>query len=226
MRTCSITGIPFYHSQQAILIPVLIRKEYSDSHVSNGNVIPLPISVEVEIAEDVYIRDQHRANIMMSMISNIIGYDISWQAFECLRGKDKEVYFQEKEYVIDFFACHKNVYDSIIQDFKIKPHFSDREVGFDGFKESFKMFVEKNGYKNPLTETTSSFKSYLGAIRSNYAIPENFKEDQLDYFSEIQFINRFLSLIGKRWEASGIAAYEEDSVLALDIYKKSISYHN
>lgn len=226
MYTCSITGIPFYKSQNAILIPVLIKKQYCDFNGPNENVIPFPIAVEAEISEDIYIQDLKRENIMLNMISNIIGYDISWEDFEMLRGEEKEVCFEDKDYIIGFFACHKNVYDSIMQDFKIKPHFSDREVGFDDFKEAFKLFIEKNDPRKNFKSTTSSFKSSLGAIRSNYAIPDNFEEDQLDYFAEIKFITLFLSMIGKRWEISGIAAYEDDSVLALDIYKQSFSYHN
>lgn len=227
MRTCSITGIPFYQSVQAVVIPVLVRKTYSDCLVANENVLPFPIAVAGEFSEEFYIGDKKRGKVMMNMISSVLGYKLSWEDFENLRGDEKEVSFDGKDFIIGFFACHKNVYDSIMKDFRCNPHFnlSKEEVNFDDFNTAFKTYVEKNDFRKLLTSSTMSFKDSLGSIRGDFAIPDSFSESEISYFSEIQFIHRFLSLIGKRWELSGIAAYEEDSELALKIYKESISSH-
>ena len=90
MHVCSITGIQFYDSREAIIIPVLIKQTYSDYTkflMGNENIMPLPIAVSGSFSDDeFFIKDKVRGKVMMQMLSSIIGYKLSWSDFEGLRG--------------------------------------------------------------------------------------------------------------------------------------------
>lgn len=224
MHVCSITGIPFYDNREAIIIPVLIKQTYSDYTkflMGNENIMPLPIAVSGSFSDDeFFIKDKVRGKVMMQMLSSIIGYKLSWSDFEGLRGEEKEVDFESKKYITGFFACHKSVYESIMRDFKCRPYFSNKEVNFN----EFSIDLEKDlcELKNKFPESKMSVRDSMGAKWSGYIVPEDFKEDYIKYFAEIQFIQKFLSSIGHQWTLSGLAPYKEDAELALKIFKDNL----
>lgn len=224
MNVCSITGIPFYDSRDAIIIPVLIKQTYSDYTkylISNENIMPLPIAVAAQCSnEEVFIKDKTREKIMMQMLSSIMGEKLSWSKFYGLRGEEKEVEFENKKYITGFFACHKSVYDSIMEEFKCSPRFSEKEVGFKEFSIDFEKHILE--LKKLFPESKMSLRDSMGAKWSGYIIPEDFKEEHIKYFAEIQFIQRFLSSIGHQWTLSGLAPYKEDAELGLKILKENL----
>jgi hypothetical protein len=135
-------------------------------------------------------------------------------------GEEKEVDFENKKYITGFFASHKSVYESIMRDFKCRPYFSNKEVNFN----EFRIDLEKDlcELKNKFPESKMSVRDSMGAKWSGYIVPEDFKEDYIKYFAEIQFIQRFLSSIGHQWTLSGLAPYKEDAELALKIFKDNL----
>lgn len=227
MKNCSITSLPFYDSPNAVVIPILIRKDYIDPCCANDNVYPFPIAVSGEFGgEGFYIKDHIRGAIMMEMISSVMGFPISWTDFEMLRSRDKVVIFDEKEYIIDYFACHQHVFDSIMNDMTLCTSFNKKnafeKVSFDQYKDYFKDAVKNDGvHKLALTiKPTPIFKNTLPSIVvSSYTIPDNMKEEHMDYLAEIRFINSFLNMTGKEWTKSGIVPYQEDCEDAFTVLK-------
>jgi len=221
MYTCSITGIPFQAKQKAVLIPVLINKNYTDANVSNANVRPFPASVKGYFNEEnFYIDESDKENekFIMNMISEIIGTKIIFENFLNLRGIEKEVQYNEKDYVISFFACHEQVFNSIITEFKIFSYSHKKRVNFNTYSQNF-----INDVINELkffSKLNVPYQTKLGSHRTGYVFANNFEEKHLANLAEVKFINSFLSDIGKKWEPSGVCSYNHE--LALQIYSKSI----
>ena len=222
MYTCSITGMPFDQNTKAVLIPVLISKDFTDTNISNRNIRPFPVSVHGYFSEELFIIDkkyEEHKNFMMNMISSVLGKNIKFEDFQQLRGNDKEVVYDDKDYIINFFACHQNIYNSIISEFKTPGFISKNKIDFKNYCQEFvyQIINETSNFPKLINEP---YKTKLGSNRTGFIIPDNFEEVHLSYFAEIKFINTFLSTIGKKWEPSGICSY--NSNLAFDIYKNSI----
>lgn len=103
MYTCSITCLPLNQNPYAVLIPILVRKEYKDSSVANVNVRPFPISVCGMFDEETFhvdLKDKERENFMMNMISNVLGRHVTWKEFQNLRGSEKNVEYDGNDYVL------------------------------------------------------------------------------------------------------------------------------
>jgi len=224
MFTCSITGMPFYQNPKAVLIPILISKKYTDTSVSNVNVRPFPVSVRGVFQEDLFYidpQDKNREDFMLSMISELIGRHVTWSDFLNLRGSEKEVEYDDKDYVLSFFACHQNVYDSIVSDFKARSSFSNMKLNFNDFSDRFVEYIHSETKGLPTFED-EPYRTKLGTNRSGSIVPNVFNESDLPYLAEVKFINTFLSMIGKKWESCGICAESSDSSNPFDIYKNSI----
>lgn len=223
MYTCSITGMPFNNDSKAVVIPVLIRKNFTDSVSANTNIRPFPISVRGSFQEDIFYIDQQeseREKFMMDMISSVIGWKITWSQFQQLRGNQKEVEYDDKDYVFGFFACHQNVYNSIITDFKTQCSFSKQKLNFHHYQQGFLDYIADET-KHLSKLVNEPYRTKLGSNRTGFVIPNNFNEVDLNYLGEVKFINSFLSEIGKKWEVVSICSYNSD--LAFSIYKNSLS---
>jgi hypothetical protein len=222
MYTCSITGMPFNQNPKAVVIPVLIRKDFTDSNIANANICPFPISVLGSFSEDVFLidtKEKDRENFMMEMISSVIGRSITWKDFQQLRGDEKEVKYDDKDYIISFFACHQNIYNSIFSDFKAQYSFSKQKLHFEDYRKEFLDTIAHETKK--LSHLVDEpYRTKLGSNRTRFVIPDNFNEVHLSYFAEIKFLNSFLSMIGKSWESYGVCSY--DSSLAFKLYKDSV----
>lgn len=224
MYTCSLTSLPFYNSPDAVVIPVLIRREFADWSDPNANVKPFPVSVRGRFsAENFYINDdsKDRETFMMSMISDVLGRSITWKEFEGLRGSEKIVEYDDREYVLSFFACHEKAYNRILADFKAESSFSRKKLNFNDYVEAFVPYVKDNT-KHLAIFTDEPYKTKLGVHRTGYVVTETFNETDLHLLAEVRFINAFISTIGKTWTPFGICAYEHEANKAFNIFKSCI----
>lgn len=224
MRNCSITSFPFYDSPNAVVIPILIRKKYVETAYANENAHPFPIAVRGEFSEDFYIRDKQRGDVMMDMISSVMGRSLTWEEFDWLRGDDKVVTLNEKEYIIDFFACHEHVFDSVLNDLKVLNSYNTNKMEMINFTE-YQKLLKNYVATDPIAKMARGLKpqNYVDTLPSNlvshYTIPDNFKEEHLDYMAEVRFMNAFLNMTGKVWTKSMHVPYEEDCEDAFNVLK-------
>lgn len=222
MYTCSITGMPFQHNPNAVVIPVLISQSITDSNISNTNIRPFPISVRGSFQEELFYIDKAdsiREKFMMDMISKVIGKTITWEEFQQLRGNEKEVEHDDKSYIIGFFACHQNIYNSIVDDFTTHGSLSKKKINFNQYCQEFTSYI--SGETSHLSHLINEpYRTKLGSNRTGFIVPDNFDEVHLPCLAEVRFINAFLSSMGKKWEVVGICSYNSNS--AFNIYKNSI----
>jgi len=225
MKNCAITGKHFYDENMAILIPILIKKNQVESFTSNDNVMPFPIAVPIEYGyEDFYFTDESKCNIMMSMVSDIMGRNINVDEFTGMRGNEKEVVYNDKEYYLDYFICHEKTFNMIINDFKIKTRYNENSLknSFEDFKEGFKRYVTTNSITKLMRKNNPSqpMSEILPVdVTSGYVIPSNFTETHIDGLAEIRYIDYFLNMVGKEWKKSMSVPYFEDCENAFNLLK-------
>lgn len=216
--------MPLQNGAKSIMIPVLIRKNFMDSPSSNTNVRPFPISVRGSFSEELFYideQDKNRETFMFAMLSSVFGRTISLNDFLWMRGKEKEVSYDENDYVVGFFACHQSVYDSIMANFMTKPHFSKNKVNFTEYSRDFVQYIHVETQPF-ITLVDEPYRMKLGNNRSGFIVPDNFEVEHLPYLAEVKFINTFLSMIGKKWEVAGIHAESYASDLAFNLYKNAV----
>lgn len=225
MYACSITGMPFQSESKVVLIPVLIRKDFTDSTSSNTNVRPFPIAVRGSFSEEVFYvdkQDKDREAFMLAMLSNVFGRTITLTDFLWMRGKEKEVEYDENDYVVGFFACHQSVYNSVMTNFRTKPHFSKTKVDFTEYCRDFVHYIHVETQPF-VTLVDEHYRTKLATHRSGFIVPDNFEVEHLPYLAEVKFVNTFLSMIGKKWDVAGIHADSYAADVAFDLYKNAIS---
>lgn len=225
MKNCAITGKNFYDDDSAILIPILIKKHQVESFTTNDNVMPFPIAVPIKYGyEDYDFKDEERRDIMLSMVSDIMGINIDTDQFPSLRGKEKEVIYHDKECYIDTFICHDSAFNLILNDFKMPTRYNEDKTtnSFEEFKAGFTKYINTNSISTLMrkNDPTKPLSEILPVdVASGYVIPSNFNESHIDYLAEIRFINYFLNMVGKEWKKSMSVPYLEDCEDAFQLLK-------
>lgn len=225
MKNCAITGKHFYDDNKGMLIPILIRKHQVESFTTNDNVMPFPIAVPIEYGyEDFIFTEEKKCDLMLSMVSNIMGRDIDINDFTGIRSAEKDVVYNDKECYLDYFICHQSTFNMIINDFKIETRYHQNKPknSFQDFKEGFTHYVNTNSITQLMRKTNPTMP--LGEIlpvdvASGYVIPSNFNESHIDGLAEIRYINYFLNMLGKEWKKSMSVPYLEDCEDAFQLLK-------
>lgn len=225
MKNCAITGKHFYDENLAMLIPILIKKHQVESFTTNDNVMPFPIAVPIKYGyEDFSFTDTSKCDIMLSMVSDIMGRHIDIDAFTGMRGKEKEVVYSDKECYLDYFICHETTFNKILNDFKIENRYNENksDSSFEAFKTGFTKYINTNSISQLMRKNNPSIplSQILPVdINSGYVIPSNFDESHIEHLAEIRFINYFLNMVGKEWKKSMSVPYLEDCEDAFTLLK-------
>ena len=226
MKNCAITGKHFYDENLAVLIPILIKKHQVESFTTNDNVMPFPIAVPIKYGyEDFVFTDESKCNIMLSMVSDIMGRDVDINGFTGMRGKEKEVVYSDKECYLDYFICHETTFNMIMNDFKMNTRYNENksDSGFEAFKAGFTNYINTNSISQLMRKNNPAMplSEILPVdIASGYVIPSNFDESHIEHLAEIRFINYFLNMVGKEWKKSMSVPYLEDCEDAFTLLKE------
>lgn len=225
MKNCAITGKHFYDENMGMLIPILIKKHQVESFTTNDNVMPFPIAVPIKYGyEDFSFTDETKCNVMLSMVSAIMGRDVDINGFTGMRGNEKEVVYRDKECYLDYFICHESTFNTIMNDFKMNTRYNENKTdcGFDEFKKGFSKYINTNSISQLMRKNNSSMplSEILPVdIDSGYVIPANFDESHIEYLAEIRFVNYLLNMVGKEWKKSMSVPYLEDCEDAFTLLK-------
>lgn len=227
MNVCCITGIPFYDHSEIMVIPVIVREQKVMQCVANDNVHPLPIAFAAKYGlNDFYPVKDERFEKALSFISSLVHKETSWPDFEMFEVNHKLIkYGNDHDYSFGLFLCHKYAFDNVIQNFKIQMSYAKDPEHFQDYKESVKSSIQNNAIYQ-MAGTLLNPVSYVDKlpvnIVSDYALPYNFTEVDLDHYCEIRLINSFLNNTGKQWTVSSFAPDEKDD-LAMNILLDSIN---
>ena len=225
MKNCAITGKHFYDENRGMLIPILIKKHQVESFSTNDNVMPFPIAVPIKYGyEDFIFTEETKCDLMLSMVSDIMGRDVDIHDFPAMRGDEKEVVYLEKECYLDYFICHESTFNKIMNDFKIETRYNadKTDTSFNSFKNGFTHYINTNSVSQLMRKNDPSrpLSEILPVdISSGYVIPSKFDESHIEYLAEIRFINYFLNMVGKEWKKSMTVPYLEDCEDAFTLLK-------
>lgn len=226
MKTCCITGVPFYGEQQVIAIPVIVRNQKVRQSVANDNVHPLPIAFTgVYNFDTFYPNKDERFDLALKAISSLVGDETSWDEFEMFAVNNQKIIYDNREYSFGMFFCYKHVFDNIISNLELETLFNKTPEKFSDFKLSLKHYIFNNSVFKLCEQmrTPVPFSERLPVfISSDFAIPSSFSESDLDYYSEVRFLNYFLNLTAKQWTVS-VEAPEEKNDLAMRILADSFN---
>lgn len=227
MKVCCITGIPFYDHSDIVVIPVIVREKKVMQCVANDNVHPLPIAFHAKFGLNDFtpIKDE-RFDKAVKAISSLVGTPTTWDDFELFESNKKRIiYGNNHEYSFGLFICHKYAFDNVIQNFKVQTGYTNPPEPFLVYKDSVRASIENDGvYKLAcgLMNPVPYVNRLPVSIVSDYALPYDFSEEDLDHYSEIRMLDYFMNMTGKQWTVSADAP-EEKQTLAMSILIDSIN---
>ncbi len=249
--SCSITGTPFMHRDEVVIIPLFIKKDYSRPlDVSTPvSIFPFYVNGKYDDYGDFIIDKSDISNSVLDELKkllvrfyrpseedvdegNIIKFDkFKWKKFFMLCHDEFETIYGRMSY----FAINKKVFDNIINNYKYTgilddsiDHYDPKNFGLIGIKEFIKAAdTERRSIKNTQSKDylIHQYRFIYRNIAHSYKFDGNDNPITGEMFKNtmtVLFIDLYLSAINTFWKESMYAGQEFDT-LAFEILRNSIT---